>query len=66
MPIAVAAKVSAMLDGLSLQQLNELSPAERRRFAELCFHWSRLADRPRGEEAKAGVLSELRRGERGG
>jgi hypothetical protein len=62
MPIAIAAKISALLNGLTTDQLNELSPVERRKFAEICFHWFQLADRPRKVEPGAGVLSDLRRG----
>jgi len=62
MSIAVAAKISALLDGLSLEQLNELPPVERRRFAALCRHWHHLADRPQKADPKAGVLADLRDG----
>jgi hypothetical protein len=62
MPIAIAAKISALLNGLTTDQLNELSPVERRKFAEICFHWFQLADRPRKGEPRAGVLSDLGRG----
>jgi hypothetical protein len=62
MPIAVAAKISALLNGLTTDQLNELSPVERRKFAELCHHWSRLADRPSKDNPKAGVLYEVKSG----
>jgi hypothetical protein len=65
MPITVAAKVSALLNGLTTVQLDELSPIERRKFAELCRHWFQLADRPRRAAPKTGILSQLQRGERG-
>jgi hypothetical protein len=52
MPIAIAAKVSALLNGLTTDQLNQLSPVERRKFAELCFHWFKLADQPHRDEPK--------------
>ena len=52
MPIAIAAKISALLNGLTTDQLNELSPVERRKFAEICFHWFQLADRPRKGEPR--------------
>lgn len=59
MPIAIAAKISALLNGLTTDQLNELSPVERRKFAELCYHWFRLADRAGKTTPKIGVLADL-------
>jgi hypothetical protein len=61
MPIAVAAKICALLNGLTTDQLNELSPVERRKFAEICLHWFQLADRPQKIKPKAGVLADLPR-----
>ena len=62
MPIAVAAKISALLNGLTQDQLNQLSPAERQRFAALCHHWSQLVEHPRKEEPKSGLLLDLKSG----
>ena len=62
MPIAVAAKISALLNGLTTDQLDQLSPVERRKFAEICRHWSQLADRPQKAATKAGVLADLNDG----
>jgi hypothetical protein len=39
-----------------------LSPVERRRFAELCHHWFRLADQSLRDEPKAGALYEMKDG----
>lgn len=65
MPVCVAARIAALLDGLTLSQLDLLSPVERRRFAELCRRWHELADRSAASCAlKAGVLSDLRDGHR--
>jgi hypothetical protein len=60
MAIAVAAKIRALLNGLTTDQLDQLSPVERRKFAEICFYWAQLADRP--QKAEAGVLADLKDG----
>jgi hypothetical protein len=65
LPVCVAARIAALLDGLTLAQLELLPPVERHRFAELCRHWHELADRPATSPApEAGVLSDLRNGQR--
>ena len=56
-------KISALLEGLSLTDLEAAAPARRQRFAALCHHWWQLAERRR-EQPKAGVLSKLKDGER--
>jgi hypothetical protein len=62
----IADKVIAFLDGLSLEELERLPPARLRLFSELCWHWHQLSERrlTKPKEAKAGVLSRLRDGER--
>ncbi len=62
MPVCVAARIAALLDGLTPAQLDLLPPVERRRFAELCRHWHKLADKPAAAAPKAGILSDLRNG----
>jgi hypothetical protein len=50
--------------------INELSPVERRKFADLCRQWADLAEplrrdsnaSPMGPVSTTGVLLELRRG----
>jgi hypothetical protein len=65
MPVCVAARITALLDGLTLRQLDLLTPVERERFAELCRHWHQLARKPAQESSpKTGVLSDLREGKR--
>jgi hypothetical protein len=65
MPVTVAARIAALLDGLTVAQLNLLPPVDRRRFADLCRQWHELADRPsRSPAPKGGVLSDLRAGQR--
>src|SRR5688572_11423814 len=60
-PMHPIAKVLALLDGLARDDLAVLPPAQRCRFADLCEHWTKLAD-ARTDAPKAGVLSDLRRG----
>ena len=60
--MCVAARIAALVDGLTLVQLDLLPPVERRRFAELCHHWHKLADKPAAVAPKAGILSDLRDG----
>ena len=62
--MTVASKIVAMLNGVMTRaELDAMRPAERRRFAELCRYWARVAEL--GEpKPKAGVLANLQDGER--
>ena len=65
MAVCVAARIAALLDGLTPSQLDLLVPVERRRFAELCRRWHELAEKPLASPApKAGILRDLRDGHR--
>jgi hypothetical protein len=55
-------KISALLEGLSLADLEAATPIQRRRFGDLCRHWWQLAERRL--EPKAGVLKDLKDGKR--
>lgn len=59
-------KVMALLEGLHATELEKLPPARLQRFAQLCNHWRQRAERRRHQvaEGRAGVLSDLKRGER--
>jgi hypothetical protein len=46
--MAVADKIIALLDTLTLASLDSLSPVRRRQFADLCRHWADIAERPKG------------------
>jgi hypothetical protein len=61
MPIAT--KVAALLAALRKQDVDELPPVERRRFADLCRHVAKLAE-PEGDPPKDGVLHDLKAGPR--
>jgi hypothetical protein len=61
--MTIAAKVDALLASICRRDLDELSPAERRRFASLCRHAAALAEPP-PTPPKSGVLCELEAGRR--
>jgi hypothetical protein len=55
----VADKIAALFGVLTRQEVDEMPPARRERFAQLCEHWANFA-RMQPEAPKAGVLVELR------
>ncbi|MBO0765367.1 MAG: hypothetical protein J2P50_12365 [Hyphomicrobiaceae bacterium] len=55
-------KAVALLDVLTITDVEALPPARRRRFADMCKHWAALADH--ADAPKVGVLSDLKRGAR--
>lgn len=61
--MSVIEKTVALLDVLTLSDVQALPPAKRRQFADICKHWADLAER-RFEPPKAGILSDLRQGYR--
>jgi hypothetical protein len=72
--MSVLSKAAALLDGASPSDLDRMSPAERRRLADLLWAWHRIAERRervaalqatvRPAPPKAGVLAHLYDGER--
>jgi hypothetical protein len=68
--MAVADKVLALLDTMTVASLMELPPARRRQFAATCRHWGELAEKslqkPTGADAGKGVLAALDNGDRAG
>jgi hypothetical protein len=61
--MTIAAKVAVLLTAIRRQDVEELSPAERQRFASLCRYVAALAERP-PPPPKSGVLCELKAGRR--
>jgi hypothetical protein len=61
--MVIATKVAELLGAIRRQDVEELSPVERRRFADLCRHVARLAE-PGDAPPKAGVLYDLKDGYR--
>ena len=61
--MSVANKIAALFNVLTREEVDALSPAERRHFADLCRHWADFADiRPRAAGPRSGVLADLKRG----
>jgi hypothetical protein len=61
----IAEKIAALFTVLTREEVDALSPVERRRFADLCRHWADFAEiRPREVKAQSGVLADLGRGAR--
>jgi hypothetical protein len=56
--MSIAAKVAELLVTIRKQDLDEMSPAERRRLADLCRHVARFAD-VEADPPEPGVLPEL-------
>jgi hypothetical protein len=61
--MTIATKVAALLGTIRKQDVEQLPPVERRRFADLCRHVARLAE-PKDGPPKAGVLYDLKDGHR--
>jgi len=61
--MTIAAKVAALLAAIRRRDVEELSPAERQRFANLCRHVAGLAERL-PPPSESGVLCELKTGRR--
>jgi hypothetical protein len=57
--MTIATKVAALLGAIRSQDVEELAPVERRRFADLCRYVARLAE-PQSDPPKAGVLLQLK------
>jgi hypothetical protein len=62
--MSVITTLTALLEGLTQTDIDALPPAHRRRLGALLTYWGNRCDPPK-DEPKAGVLCDLRRGERG-
>lgn len=66
----VADKILALLDTMTPASLDDLPPAHRRRFADVCRYWADRADKPKTgvtlprPRKSEGVLASLARGDR--
>jgi hypothetical protein len=63
----MAVKIAALLNTLTLSDVESMPPAERRSFAELCRHWAQLAEHARSQcvdPHASGILADLRQGYR--
>jgi hypothetical protein len=61
--MTIATKVAVLLGTLRRQDVEELPPVERRRFADLCRYVARLAE-TQNDPPKAGALYPLKAGRR--
>jgi hypothetical protein len=60
--LGVPGKIAALFAAMETRDLDEMPPAERRRFADMCRHWAAMAEPD--DKPKAGVLALLSRGDR--
>jgi hypothetical protein len=61
--MSVAGKIAALFAALTPDELDDMVPAERRRFSDLCRHWHQLAEKSPPQH-KSGVLVLPKRGDR--
>jgi hypothetical protein len=64
MPITVLDTIVGLFASLQPDALDDLPPAQRERFGQICRHWAEVAEKPPPPRPKAGVLSLLSRGDR--
>jgi hypothetical protein len=60
----MAGKIAALLNMLTLSDVEAMAPIDRRSFAERCRFWAHLVERTRIDSLDSGVLAELRHGYR--
>jgi hypothetical protein len=61
---AMAGKIAALLNTLTLSDVAAMAPRDRRSFAERCRFWAHLVERTHIDSEGSGVLAELRHGYR--
>ena len=60
----MAGKIAALLNTLTLSDVEAMAPTDRRSFAERCRFWAHLVERKGINAEGSGVLAELRHGYR--
>jgi hypothetical protein len=60
----MAGTIAALLNTLTLSDVEAMAPTDRRSFAECCRFWAHLVERSRIASEDSGVLAELRHGYR--
>jgi hypothetical protein len=60
----MAGKIAALLNTLTLSDVEAMALTDRRRFVECCRFWAHLVERSRIDSEGSGVLAELRHGYR--
>ena len=58
-------KIDALMAGVTRADIQRMPPAHRQRLAQVLRYIADLADPPKAHSPKAGVLAELRDGQRG-
>jgi hypothetical protein len=62
--MSIARKIAALFAALTQDELDDMPPAERSRFSDLCRHWHQLAEKPPQRQQRSSVLVLLGRGDR--
>ena len=60
----MAGKIAALLNTLTLSDLEAMAPSARRSFAERCRFWAHLVEHTRIDTQGSGILAELSQGYR--
>jgi hypothetical protein len=60
----MAGKIAALLNTLTLSDVEAMAPTDRRSFAERCRFWAHLVEHTPSDLEGSGVLAELRLGYR--
>jgi hypothetical protein len=58
-------KIDALMAGVTRADIQRMPPTHRQRLAQVLRHVADLADPPKVHSPKAGVLAQLRDGQRG-
>ena len=61
----IADKAAALLEAVTREEVDAMSPAARERFAALCQHWADFAKLRPATAPKAGVLAQVKGGRPG-
>lgn len=57
-------RIAALMEGLTIQDIEATAPALRRRFAQYARYWAEIADPTKPPPPKSGVLGDLGNGDR--
>lgn len=57
-------RIAALLEALTIPDVQAAPPAHRQRFAQFCRFWAEIADPSKPPPPKSGILGDLGNGER--